>query len=315
MAIVIAAELAKRILIWGVLAIVVVPRHHIDREAMSIGGNLSHSFRKLLVASVGLNLLRLAAKLHGHVRLFADILGCLQSVSLSFLCFVTPYILQTWLVTRINIGGRPGANLLPALYGTAIFSILGVILCRVIHPNLWCLKRLGNVCSGLPVLKTLGMYNSVTSVGGHHHGRGTIMSQTMVAVEYWYIVAQLLCVIGLAFDKHEKVENYSQWDYCLEAFRDIAFVSDWTRVCFHGVFMNLLDEMYSISASSSTCSANNGHSTNNYDEEEKGLVLSRSPLSHRGGGIDTTKSYEEDNGRAASRSPLAHRGSNMDALD
>lgn len=257
----IATEIGKRILIWGVLAIVALPRQHIDRDPLSIGGNLSHSFRKLLAASVGLNLFRLAAKLHGHARLFADLLGILQALTLSFLCFLTPYVLQTWLVGRINIGGRPGHNLLLPLYATGILSTLGVILCRVVHPNLWLLKRLGNVISGPPVLRTLGMYNSVTSAGGHHHGRGSIMGQTMVVVEYWYIATQLLCVLGLAFDKRVNEQAYTQWDYCLKAFREIAFVSDWTRVCFHGVFINLMDEMYLTSASTSNPSSPSSQGT------------------------------------------------------
>lgn len=311
MAIVIAAELGKRIFIWGVLAIVVVPRHHIDREATSIGGNLSHSFRKLLVASVGLNLIRLAAKLQGQVRLFADILGMIQAISLSFLCFLTPYILQTWLVARINIGGRPGANLLPPLYATATFSALGILLCRTVHPRMWFLKRVGNIISGPPVLKTLTMYNSVTSVGGHHHGRGSIMSQTMMVAEYWYIITQFLCVLGLAFDKHEPKENYTQWDYCLEAFRDIAFVSDWTRVCFHGVFINQLDEMYMTSASSAPSSANTyTAASSSRDEEERGLAMTNITPNK------PTPWYDNPN---KSSSNVAHRsgagGAAMDGLD
>eukprot|EP00797_Seminavis_robusta_P014023 Sro2137_g316070.1 n/a (300) ;mRNA; f:17065-17966 len=238
MAINVAVEIGKRLFIWGVLAMVALPRQHIDRAAWSIGGGLSHSFRKLLAASVALNLCRLLAKLYGHARLLADLLGILQAVSLSFLCFLTPYVLQTWMVSQINIGGRPGSNLLPALYGNGVLSVLGVVLCRLVHPNLWCIKRLGNIISAPPVLSTMAMYNSVTSVGGHHRGRGTIMAQTIVVAEYWYIITQSLCFLGLALDKHSGEDDYSSWDYCLKAFRNIAFVSDWTRVCVHGIFIN-----------------------------------------------------------------------------
>ena len=275
MPIVIATELSKRLFIWGVLAIVVIPRHHIDRTQWSIGGNLSHSFRKLLLASVILNLCRLFAKLNGHVRLLADILGILQVVSLSFLCFLTPYVLQTWMVQRINIpGGKPGSNLIGPLYGAGILSILGVVLCRVVHPNLWCIKRLGNLVSAPPILHTMQMYNSLTSVGGlHHDGRGTISGQTLVIVEYWHVVTQLLCVLGFALDKHHaSEEDYSQWDYCLKAFRDIAFVSDWTRVCVHGMFINLLDEMYLTSGTSSSprgTTSSSGTSTRENDYHQR----------------------------------------------
>ena len=199
-------------------------------------------------------MVRLIAKLQGNVRWFADILGIIQVVSLSFLCFLTPFVLQTWMVRRINIpGGKPGSNLIGPLYGSGLLSILGVILCRTVHPNLWFIKRLGNIVSTPSILQTMKMYNSLTSVGGHHEGRGTITGQTMVIVEYWHLITQLLCVIGFALDKRHTNNDgdNSQWDNCLKAFRDIAFVSDWTRVCVHGMFINLLDEMYLTSTSSS----------------------------------------------------------------
>ena len=95
----------------------------------------------------------------------------------------------------------------------------------------------------------------------------------MVVCEYWYIITQLLCVLGLAFHKHKGEENYTQWDYCLKAFRDIAFISDWTRVCFHGVFINLLDEMYLTSGSSAPSSPNTNAGPSGRREEEEGLVM------------------------------------------
>lgn len=272
------------------------PRQHIDRTPWSIGGNLSHSFRKLLAASVVLNLFRLATKLYGHARLLADLLGILQAVSLSFLCFLTPYILQSWMVTRINIGGRPGANLLGALYGNGILSILGVVLCRIVHPNLWCIKRLGNVISAPPILSTLKMYNSVTSIGGHHNGRGTVMAQTLVVAEYWYVATQLLCFVGLALDRHNGDQDDTSWDYCLKAFRDIAFVSDWTRVCVHGIFINLLDELYLSSGPATSAqrgsTTTDGNSTPDLQEEGLALVLSAKvptspPPAQHGGGSKT----------------------------
>ncbi|CAB9531535.1 expressed unknown protein [Seminavis robusta] len=274
MAINVAVEIGKRLFIWGVLAMVALPRQHIDRTAWSIGGGLSHSFRKLLAASVALNLCRLLAKLYGHARLLADLLGILQAVSLSFLCFLTPYVLQTWMVSQINIGGRPGSNLLPALYGNGVLSILGVVLCRLVHPNLWCIKRLGNIISAPPVLSTMAMYNSVTSVGGHHRGRGTIMAQTIVVAEYWYIITQSLCFLGLALDKHSGEDDYSSWDYCLKAFRNIAFVSDWTRVCVHGIFINLLDELYLSSAPSNSTERDSSPGTHDLSEEESDIMVS-----------------------------------------
>ena len=42
------------------------------------------------------------AKLQGNVRWFADILGIIQVVSLSLLCFLTPYVLQTWMANELT---------------------------------------------------------------------------------------------------------------------------------------------------------------------------------------------------------------------
>lgn len=190
-------EITKRLFIWGVCAVAIIPRQHIDRTRWSIGGgDISHSFRKILLASVVLNVMRLACKLCGLPRWMCDILGIVQIVSLSFLCFLTPYILQTWLATRINIGGRPGANLMLPLYLTALLSVSGVALSRLIHPNLWSLNRLANVVTGPPVLSTLKQFNTVTSIGGHHAGRGSILCQTLVVVEWWHMITQLLCAVG-----------------------------------------------------------------------------------------------------------------------
>jgi len=171
-------------------------------------------------------------------------------IGLGFLSFLTPYILQTWLADRINIGGRPGSSLMPPLFLAAFLAASGVVLSQTVHPNFWCLKKLANVVSSPPVLRTLMLYNSVTSIGGlHHNGRGTLISQTLMTVEYWHIATQLLCFMGYAMDRHIKVRDYAQIDHILLAFREVSFISDWTRVCAHAVFINLLDELFLSSPS------------------------------------------------------------------
>ena len=263
-----ADEIEKRLLICGVLAIAVLPRQHIDRHRCSIGGSLSFKFKELLVILVGLNLLRLASsdeQRSASALMLSDVLGVFEVVGLSFLSFLSPYILQTWLQERINIGGRPGANLLFPFYMTIVVSVMGVTLSRTTHPNFWMLKKLANILSTPAVLKTLGLFNTVTTRGGHHDGRGTIMSQTLMVVEYWHFVTQTLCAMGYAFDAHkEQVADYTQWDQCLAAFRSISFVSDWLRVCAHAIFINLLDEMF-LSSSPTSDSGGGGTAANNDD--------------------------------------------------
>lgn len=88
----VAEEITKRLFICGVCAIAVIPRQHIDRTRWSIGGgSVSHSFRKLLLAATALNLLRFVCLLVEIPRIISDILGVIQILGLTFLCFVTPY--------------------------------------------------------------------------------------------------------------------------------------------------------------------------------------------------------------------------------
>jgi hypothetical protein len=261
---IVAAELSKRIFIWGVAAVAVLPRQHIDRTRWSIGGKLSYSFRKFLLALVAINFVRLLLKdssIKNQFQLLRDLLGTLQQVGNTFLCFLTPYLLQTWLAQLINIGGRPGASLMPTLYASTGLSALAAILARTVHPNAWFLRKIGNAISSLPVISTLKVFNSVTTHGGVHGGRGTILSQSLMVVEYWNVVGQILCAIGFAFDRHTKPDLYSQWDVLLDSFRDIAFVLDWTRILAHSLFINQLDELH-LSQPPASSSNSNGSARN-----------------------------------------------------
>jgi len=272
---IVAYEFTKRFLIWGVVAVALYPKQHIDGNSswrfFSIGGSsLSYNYKRLLLAIASINLVRLVLKdsrIKLHVRVFADALGLVQQLGHTFLCFLTPYLLQTWLAPIVNLPGgrRPGSNLLSPLYLSTFLSALSVVLVRASHPNFWFLRKLGNVASSPPVLSTLTLFNSVTTprVGLHHDGRGTIISQTLAAVEYWFVATQLLCAVGFAFDR--RVQDPAQWtqlDQLLESFRQIAFVSDWTRILAHSVFINQLDEMYLASSGGRRSSAGGGTASN-----------------------------------------------------
>lgn len=143
---ILAAHIAQRFLILGVTAAAVKTRMQFDRPC-TIGGDLSHNFRKLLLAIVAVNFFRLL--LSGNQTftdssgLFSDLLGVVEVTGLTFLCFLTPYILETRLRNFINVP-RPGKAFYVPLAGAAILSFLGVILSRSIHPNLWCLKKMAN---------------------------------------------------------------------------------------------------------------------------------------------------------------------------
>lgn len=248
-------EIMKRIFILGVTSFAVLPRQFIDHDYLSIGGDLAHSFRQLLLILLGLNLLRLCFAFQGrnaYQEHFSDALGITEVVGLNFLCFLTPYILQQWLCTRINIGGgRPGRSFIIPLYMSTLISIVGVVLSRIVHPNLWCLKKVANLCSGPVILHTLKQYNSVTHIGGHKPGRGSIASQSLALIEVWYFMTQFLCAIGYGMNTNSAESEYSQWDHFLKAFREASFVSDWTRIYAHANFINQLDELYLVHSNNS----------------------------------------------------------------
>lgn len=265
---IVETEITKRLFIGGVLALALIPRQHIDKDYFSIGGDLSRPFKRLLLAHGIVNFLRFLLKdsaFRAQIQFVADALGIIQQIGLVFGCLLTPYILQTFLAGRINLpGGRPGANLVRPLYATAFLSVLGVILSRSVSRNFWCLRKLASVVATPFVLQTLKLYNRVTTVGGHHASRGTLLCQTLATVEYWNFVIQLLSAVGFAFLNEKDYHDYTQWDHLLHSFRDIGFVADWTRVAMHAIFLNLLDELYLSSAPSRHQQMNNPQPDHNH---------------------------------------------------
>jgi len=170
---IVETEITKRLFIGGILALALIPRHHIDKDYFSIGGDLSRPFKKLLVAHGIVNLIRFILKnsivrestFHAQIQFIADSLGIIQQIGLTFGCLLTPYILQTFLANRINLpGGRPGANLVRPLYATTFLSILSVILSRSVSRSFWCLRKLASIVSTPFILQTLKLYNNITTL-------------------------------------------------------------------------------------------------------------------------------------------------------
>lgn len=234
-------QIAKRFLIVGVAFAAVRPRMPFDTR-WSIGGNLSHRFRVLLLAVVGINFCRLVLSENGEAYskvsgLFADLLGVVEVTGLTFLCFLTPYILETSLTNFIHV--RPGQGFYVPLVGAVILSFLGVILSHKVHKNLWCLKKLANAVSAPPVITVLRQFNQVSTAQAH--GNGFMMGQAALSIEYWHFWLQIACAIGYACNRHTTDPSY--WDVLLEAARSTAFMGDWTRVLMHALFLNGIDEL------------------------------------------------------------------------
>jgi len=206
------------------------------------------------------------------MTLIKDTLGVVNQLGNSFLCFLSPYLLQTWLEGRVNIGGRPGANLTTTLYASTALSISAVVFARILHPNFWALRKLGNAISSQPVIRTLKSFNIVTTHGGRHEGRGTIISQTLMVVEYWFAVGNVMCMIGFILNRGEQEKN-TQLDELWSAFRQNSFILDWTRILAHSVFMNQFDEMCLASPQPPrTPSRAPNSEDNNKDDDSKELV-------------------------------------------
>jgi hypothetical protein len=241
-------QLNHRFFILGVVAAAVIPRHNVQSTDRwwSIGGRLSHNFRKLLLVIVAVNLCRLVIYSDGDqesskYQLGSDLLGVVEVTGLTFLCFLTPYVLQQGLSEYFHI--VPGKSLKFPLIMAALLSFLGVSLSRLVHPNFWALKKLANAVSGPPVISTLRSYNSFTT--SESHGRGHVFAQTVTVIEYWHLALQLCCAAAYAFNREAiETDEETLLDRTMKAARSIAFAADWTRVLVHALFMNQLDEMY-----------------------------------------------------------------------
>mmetsp|Transcript_41920 Transcript_41920/g.76644 ORF Transcript_41920/g.76644 Transcript_41920/m.76644 type:complete len:284 (+) Transcript_41920:64-915(+) len=278
-------QLNHRFLVLGVLAAAVIPRQPSDHAGWGwgiIGGRLSHNFRKLLLAIVAVNFCRLflsddpSREESGTYQLGSDLLGVVEVTGLTFLCFLTPYVLQQGLSQFFHI--IPGKSLKFPLYLAALLSFLGVFLSRAVHPNFWALKKLANAVSGPPVIRTLRSYNSFTTA--QSHGRGFVFAQTVAVIEYWHLILQLCCAAAYAFNRDTNgTDEETLLDRTMKAARSIAFAADWTRVLVHAMFLNQLDEMYHTSNFNDDADVDDNDDNN--DDERSSVVRELVPFRQR----------------------------------
>lgn len=241
-------QITHRFFVLGVAAAAVIPRQPSDHAGYwSVGGRLSHNFRKMLLAIVAVNFCRLflsddvPPEKSGLYQLESDLLGVVEVTGLTFLCFGVPYVLQEGLSAFFLI--TPGQGLKVPLCLAAILSFLGVILSHSVHPNFWALKKLANAVTGPPVIRTLLKYNEFST--RRAHGRGFVFAQTVLVIEYWHFILQILCTVAYALNRHTNgTTEETIFDRALHATRSIAFAADWTRVLMHATFLNQLDEMH-----------------------------------------------------------------------
>lgn len=252
-------NVVKRLMTIAVVVLAIAPRMPFDRP-WTIGGDLSHGFRWLLLVVAGLNLTRNAHEIpsQGLKLCFHSA----ESLGISVLSLLTPYLLRVWLSERINFPGRwlRGKGLQGWVYVIALCNFSAVVL-RVFVTNnqdTWVIKKVGDALSFIPIIRTMRMYNSITTVGGDYPGRGSVLSQLVVIVEYYNFLSQgadiflkvlhIAGIVDTAFIKSPLIKGLMQHNH-------VAF---YLRILCHSILLNTLDEMNHAQAPSSTSERHRG---------------------------------------------------------
>lgn len=264
-------DIPKRIFVLFVTLATIVPRMPFDLPLFSwplrrgwwrgdhsdmIGGDLSRPFRKLLLAICFLHFLRQVLDFSNKGwKLF---LNSSEGIALSFLSLLTPYLLRVWLSERINLPGgrRPGSSLMPWLYAVIGLSLIGVLLRTWTgRGEMWVAKKIADGLIFIPVVRTLGWYNTVTTGQARYAGRGLVLSQLVFLAECYNLLAVLIDIVIQAMHVMGFVDLYSKG--ALDPTLRIIFkgmyadnhFANYTRVFCHSVLINCLDETYQLHAS------------------------------------------------------------------
>eukprot|EP00581_Thalassiosira_minuscula_P011744 CAMPEP_0183718880 /NCGR_PEP_ID=MMETSP0737-20130205/12019_1 /TAXON_ID=385413 /ORGANISM="Thalassiosira miniscula, Strain CCMP1093" /LENGTH=300 /DNA_ID=CAMNT_0025948523 /DNA_START=240 /DNA_END=1142 /DNA_ORIENTATION=- len=253
--------LIKCLVSIAVTAVAVVPRMPFDNP-WSIGGNLSNSFRRLLLILCGYRVFKFVfseyfAIISTQSKLMIGING-LESTLICFLTLLTPYLLRVWLSDIINIPGR-GKGLEVWLYVVSAFCFSGITLELVgFTQDIWMLKKIGDCLTFFPVTRTVALYNSITHPSGNYAGRGTVLSQIIIVVEWYSLFAhgsdatsKFMHMVGLMGD-----DVY--WGSVLRGLRGHNLFASLVRIMCHSIFLNVLDESYQLSNASTQSSTRRG---------------------------------------------------------
>jgi len=248
------------------------PLFNFGYPCISLGGRLTHRFRLLVVIMLVLHVARsLVADLYVPYLGTQLVLGVLETFSASFGVLYTPYLLQVWLLGRINIGGRPGDNLKTWWIAITSISIVAGVLADTVSLHFWALKKVANVISVYPVWTTLQKYNSVTMLGGPYPGRGTVLSQLVSHCEIFVLLSNLadigqeMVMFAVASGYYPDVYATSVTDggtkqshndsvlmMLMLAIRHTSGFAAWIRILCHSILLNVLDEQCFISEHTTT---------------------------------------------------------------
>ena len=134
----------KDLFLIVVVVAAVAPRMPLD-DNWSIGGKLSHNFRKLLL-TIGVAYFVRQAVFSNSTSSWLIAHG-VESTLLTVLSLLTPYLLRLWLVDHINLPGgrRPGRSLQAWVFTCAGLTVVSLCL-RIAtgDGNFWVFKKIAD---------------------------------------------------------------------------------------------------------------------------------------------------------------------------
>ncbi len=231
----------------AVTLIAIVPRMPFDKP-FTIGGELSHNYRKLLLALSCLYIIRTTIRsliveyaTKGFYLLLKAIEGDLHSV----LSLLTPYLLRLWMSDRINLpGGRkPGKALEPWIYAVIGLSLFACCANIYTGDDIWWIwKKIADVLSFFPVRQTIIWYNSLTTGQAKYPNRGNVLSQILMVSEYYSVIsclgdiaAKSLVILNIMD------ESWIGRPFVQGIYINVLFAT-YTRILCHSIMLNFLDE-------------------------------------------------------------------------
>lgn len=164
-----------------------------------------------------------------------------ESLSLSFLNFCMPYILQRHLSTVINI--TPGRNLQMWLFSVLAMDAVAVLLSAHVSPNFWSIKRLGDGLMVIPRVKTLQSYQRVV---GARSNQPSLLVDMLIRIEMCLFVAILGASGAYAIESHSAIADPNDW---LVGIKIMSIFLGYTALMVHALLLNCLDDGYNRSCS------------------------------------------------------------------
>lgn len=234
------SSFTRRLFIVAVTAIAIVPRMPFDKP-WTIGGDLSHRFRQLLLAIATMNIFRNALPWDLSLNVKFTLFG-IESIMISFLSLLTPYLLRNYLSQRINFPGsrEPGMGLNKWMYAVIVLALSGTLSRIQFGNDWWILKKVADVLVFFPTVNTIRIYNSVSNSGGQYPGRGTVLAQVVMIMEYCALVSSLADVAL----KTMSIIEIAKWSSTIfaKSIYDGNTYAIWTRIMGHSILLNVLDE-------------------------------------------------------------------------